>query len=164
MAFYVVVCSFGTIFIWVCFLVVICVSVIDGSTNSSDAKFDAMNCLFLLSFNVSWAVSVSIMIVFFVSRVISLSDPVWSPFLTCVLFWSICVLFFDVSGMVVYFLSFIYVCVVMSLLILVFSGVVFLKKLISVVVFFMCSWFCTISVRDPLDVMELSEHFKQLKK
>ena len=68
--------------------------------------------------------------------------------------------------MVVYFLfSFISVSVVMSLLILVFSGVFFfLKKLISVVGLFVCSWFCTISVRDPLDVMELSEHFKYLKK
>ena len=45
-----------------------CVSVIDGSTNGSDVKFDAMNCLFLLSFNVFWAVSVSIMVVFFVSQ------------------------------------------------------------------------------------------------
>ena len=39
-------------FIWVCFSVVTCVSVIDGSTNGSDAEFDAMNCLFLLSFDV----------------------------------------------------------------------------------------------------------------
>ena len=39
-------------FIWVRFSVVTCVSVIDGSTNGSDAKFDAMNCLFLLSFDV----------------------------------------------------------------------------------------------------------------
>ena len=59
----------------------------------------------------------------------------------------------DVSGVMVYFLSlFISVCVVMSLLILIFSGVVFLEKLISVVGLFVCSWFCT---RDPLDVMEL---------
>ena len=77
------------------------------------------------------------MVVFFVSRMISLSDSVWSPFSTCVLFLSISVLFFDVSGMVVYFLFlFISVCVVMSHLILVFSGVVFLEKLI-------CCWsFC----------------------
>ena len=39
-------------FIWVRFLVVTCVLVIDMSTNSSNAKFDAMNCLFLLSFDV----------------------------------------------------------------------------------------------------------------
>ena len=79
---------------------------------------------------------------------------------------SICVLCFDVSGVVpVYFLSlFISICFVMSLLILIFSGVVFLEKLISVVGLFVCSWFCTISVRDPLDVMELIEHFKHLKK
>ena len=79
-----------------------CVSVIDGSTNCSGAEFDAMNCLFLLSFNVFLAVSLSIMVLFFVSRVISLSHSVWSPFSTCVLFLSICVLFFDVSGMVVF--------------------------------------------------------------
>ena len=36
-----------------------------------------------------------------------------------------------------------------------FSGVVFLEKSISMVGLFVCSWFCTISVRDPLDVMEL---------
>ena len=115
---------------------VTCVAVIEGSTNGSDAKFDAMNCLLLLSFDVFWAVSVSIMmVVFFVSQMISLSDSVWFPFLTCVLFLSsICVLCFNVSGVVVYFLSlFISVCVVMSLLILIFSGVVFLEKLISVV-------------------------------
>ena len=93
MVFFVAVCSFWTMFIWVRFSVVTCVSVIDGSTNGSDAEFDAMNCLFLLSFDVFWAVSVSIMVVFFVSRMISLSDSVWSPFSTCVLFLSsICVL------------------------------------------------------------------------
>ena len=69
------------------------------------------------------------------------------------------------SGVVVYFFSlFVSVCVVMFLLILVFSGVVFLEKLTSIVSHFVCTWFCTISVRDPLDVMELSEHFKHLKK
>ena len=59
------------------------------------------------------------MVVFFVSQMISLSDSVWFPFLTCVLFLSsICVLCFNVLGVVVYFLSlFISVCVVMSLLI-----------------------------------------------
>ena len=120
MVFFVAVCSFWTMFIWVRFSVVTCVSVIDGSINGSDAKFDAMNCLLLLSFDVFWAVSVSIMmVVFFVSQMISLSDSVWFPFLTCVLFLSsICVLCFNVSGVVVYFLSlFISVCVVMSLLI-----------------------------------------------
>ena len=45
-----------------------------------------------------------------------------------------------------------------------FSGVVFLDKLISSVGLFVYSWFCTISVRDPLDFLELSEHFKHLKK
>ena len=82
------------------------------------------------------------MVVFFVSRMISLSDSVWSPFSTCVLFLSsICVLFFDVSaGVVIYFLFlFISVCVLMSLLSLFFfSGVVFLEKLISVVLVFFC--------------------------
>ena len=77
-----------------------CVSVIDGSTNGSDVKFDAMNCLFLLSFNVFWAVSVSIMVVFFVSR--RFFVRFWSPFSTCILLLSICILFFDVSEMVVY--------------------------------------------------------------
>ena len=58
-----------------------CVSVIEGSTNGSDAKFDAMNCLLLLSFDVFWAVSVSVMmVVFFVSQMISLSDSVWFTF------------------------------------------------------------------------------------
>ena len=128
MEFFVAVCSFWTMFIWVRFSVVTCVSVIDGSTNGSDAEFDAMNCLFLLSFDVFWAVSVSIMVVFFVSRMISLSDSVWSPFSTCVLFLSsICVLFFDVSaGVVIYFLFlFISVCVLMSLLSLFFFLVLF---------------------------------------
>ena len=32
----------------------------------------------------------------------SLSDSVWSPFSTCTLLLSICILFFNVSGMVVY--------------------------------------------------------------
>ena len=88
---------------------------------------------------------------------ISLLDSVCFPFLTCALFLSsIFVLCFDVSGAVVYFLSlFTSVCVVMPLLILIFSGVVFLEKSISMVGLFVCSWFCTISVRDPLDVMEL---------
>ena len=64
---------------------VTCVSVIKGSTNGSDAKFDAMNCLLLFSFDVFSAVSVSIMMVaFFVSQMISLSDSVCFPFLTCV--------------------------------------------------------------------------------
>ena len=114
MVFFVAVCSFWTMFIWVRFSVVTCVSVIDGSINGSDAEFDAMNCLLLISFDVFWAVSVSIMVVFFVSRMISLSDSVWSSFSTCVLFLSsICVLFFDVSaGVMIYFLSlFISVCV-----------------------------------------------------
>ena len=39
-------------FIWVRFSVVTCVSAIEGSTNDSDAKFDAMNCLLLLSSDV----------------------------------------------------------------------------------------------------------------
>ena len=39
-------------FIWVRFSVVTCVSVIEGSINGSDAEFDAMNCLLLLSFDV----------------------------------------------------------------------------------------------------------------
>ena len=139
MVFFVVVCFFWTIFVWVCFLVITCVSVTDGSTNGSDAKFDAMNCLFLLSFDVFWAVSVSIMVVFFVSLVISLSDSVWSPFSTCVLYLSICVLFFYVSLMVVYFLfSFISVSVVMSLLILVFSGVFFFLKSWYLLLVFLC--------------------------
>ena len=55
----------------------------------------------------------------------------------------------------IFFSLFTSVCVVMPLLILIFSGVVFLEKSISMVGLFVCSWFCTISVRDPLDVMEL---------
>ena len=90
---------------------------------------------------------------------ISLSDSVWSPFSTCVLFLSISVLFFDVSGMVVYFLFlFISVCVVMSHLILVFSGVVFLEKLIMLLVFLYVVGFALFQFRDPPDVVnELSE-------
>ena len=106
------------------------------------------------------------MVVFFVSWVVFfVKFCLFSLFNLCVVSINFCIVFFwFVIGGIFSFRIYFSLCCDFPPNFFFFSGDVFLKKLISVIGLFVCSWFCTISVRDPFDVMEFNEHFKNLKK
>ena len=138
---------FGFVFQWL----PTCVSVIDGSTNGSDANI----CFYYFELFLYLLWSCFLYLEWFLSQILSgLLFQLECCFYQCVFCFLKCQEWWDI------FFPYLFVCVVMSLLILVFSGVAFLEKLISVVGLLVCTWFCTISVRNLLMLWSLVDNLR----